>query len=87
MSKGSRLGTLTRTLKILQFVATRRFGATAAEIAEEIGCTKRNVYHTLACLEEAGIRIMSDQSWEKFGRKCRWKIVGQQEFLRRIGII
>jgi len=66
---------LIKALKLIQFLAARRFGATIQDMEEEIETSRRSVYRYLKAFDQAGIRMART----KCGRHGAWKIEKREQ--------
>ena len=59
MSRGDQLG---RQWRIIQTLLASRCGKSAADLAEELGCTTRTVYRDLDALQIAGFPVLNERA-------------------------
>jgi predicted DNA-binding transcriptional regulator YafY len=62
---------IVRQWKIIQFLETRRYGISVAELAEELESQPRTIYRDLEALYNAGFPLYND----KDGKNSVWKLL------------
>ena len=88
MGRGKGVSVLRAYVTILKMLGRSRYGTSIAEIIQETGFCRRNVYRYLHAIKEAGLPIIQEKDQRsRHGRTRRWRMVSRPEWMSKVGIL